>query len=36
MHRYIPIIAKKAGFNKITEKVVEHRARKYGTTKFPR
>ena len=34
MHRYIPIIAKKAGFNKISEKVVEHRARKYGVTKF--
>ena len=34
MHRYIPVIAKKAGFRKIGEKVVEHRARKYGTTKF--
>jgi glycosyltransferase involved in cell wall biosynthesis len=34
MHRYIPVIAKWAGFTKITEKVVEHRARKYGTTKF--
>ncbi len=34
MHRYIPVIAKWAGFVKITEKVVEHRARKYGTTKF--
>jgi hypothetical protein len=34
MHRYIPVIAKWAGFKKITEKVVEHRARKYGTTKF--
>lgn len=34
MHRYIPIIAKWAGFTKIGEKVVEHRARKYGTTKF--
>ncbi len=34
MHRYIPVIAKWAGFAKITEKVVEHRARKYGTTKF--
>ena len=34
MHRYIPLIAKWAGFRKITEKVVEHRARKYGTTKF--
>ena len=34
MHRYIPFIAKWHGFNKIGEKVVEHRARKYGTTKF--
>jgi glycosyltransferase involved in cell wall biosynthesis len=34
MHRYIPIIAKWAGFSKIGEKVVEHRARQYGTTKF--
>lgn len=34
MHRYIPVIAKWAGFTRITEKVVEHRARKYGTTKF--
>lgn len=34
MHRYIPVIAKWAGFSKITEKVVEHRARKYGHTKF--
>lgn len=34
MHRYIPVIAKWAGFRKITEKVVEHRARKYGITKF--
>lgn len=34
MHRYIPVIAKWAGFGNITEKVVEHRARKYGTTKF--
>jgi glycosyltransferase involved in cell wall biosynthesis len=34
MHRYIPVIAKSAGFTKITEKEVEHRARKYGTTKF--
>jgi glycosyltransferase involved in cell wall biosynthesis len=34
MHRYIPVIAKWAGFTKITEQVVEHRARKYGTTKF--
>ena len=34
MHRYIPVIAKWAGFSKIGEKVVEHRARKYGETKF--
>lgn len=34
MHRYIPFIAKLAGFSKIGEKVVVHRARKYGTTKF--
>ena len=34
MHRYIPVIAKWAGFVKIGEKSVEHRARKYGTTKF--
>ncbi len=34
MHRYIPVIAKWGGFTKITEKVVEHRERKYGTTKF--
>jgi glycosyltransferase involved in cell wall biosynthesis len=34
MHRYIPVIAKWAGFRKIGEKVVEHRARKYGVTKF--
>jgi glycosyltransferase involved in cell wall biosynthesis len=34
MHRYIPVIAKWAGFKKIGEKVVEHRARKYGRTKF--
>jgi len=34
MHRYIPVIAKWAGFSKISEQVVEHRARKYGTTKF--
>jgi Glycosyltransferases involved in cell wall biogenesis len=34
MHRYIPVIAKWAGFAKIGEKVVEHRARKYGSTKF--
>lgn len=34
MHRYIPMLAKWAGFRKIGEKVVEHRARKYGVTKF--
>ena len=34
MHRYIPVIAKWAGFNNIQEQVVEHRARKYGVTKF--
>lgn len=34
MHRYIPVLAKKAGFNKIGEKVVQHQARKYGVTKF--
>ena len=34
MHRYIPYLAKIAGFNKIGEKVVHHQARKYGTTKF--
>lgn len=34
MHRYIPILAKWNGFTKIGEKVVQHRARKYGTTKF--
>lgn len=34
MHRYIPVIAKWAGFKKIDEKVVEHRKRKYGVTKF--
>ena len=34
MHRYIPVLAKNAGFSKIGEKVVEHQARKYGTTKF--
>ncbi|MEG1405674.1 MAG: glycosyltransferase family 2 protein, partial [Alistipes sp.] len=33
MHRYIPIMAKQAGFKHIGEKVVEHRARKYGTSK---
>ncbi|MFZ2282482.1 MAG: glycosyltransferase family 2 protein [Lutibacter sp.] len=34
MHRYIPVLAKNAGFIKITEKVVAHQARKYGVTKF--
>ncbi len=34
MHRYIPVIAKWSGFTKIGEKTVEHRARKYGVTKF--
>ena len=34
MHRYIPLIAKWSGFKKFGEKVVEHRARKYGATKF--
>ena len=34
MHRYIPVIAKWSGFKRIGEKVVEHRARKYGHTKF--
>ena len=34
MHRYIPVLAKNAGYNKITEKVVVHQARKYGVTKF--
>lgn len=34
MHRYIPVIAKWAGFGRITEKVVQHRERKYGYTKF--
>lgn len=34
MHRYIPVLAKWSGFRKIGEKVVEHRPRKYGTTKF--
>lgn len=34
MHRYIPVIAKWNGYDKIGEKVVEHHARKYGTTKF--
>ena len=34
MHRYIPVIARWAGFEKIGEKVIEHRPRKYGVTKF--
>ncbi len=34
MHRYIPVIARRAGFTKIGEKVVEHHERKYGVTKF--
>lgn len=34
MHRYIPVLAKNAGYTKITEKVVQHQARKYGETKF--
>jgi len=34
MHRYIPVIAKWAGFTKIGEQIVEHRPRKYGKTKF--
>jgi glycosyltransferase involved in cell wall biosynthesis len=34
MHRYIPVLAKKAGFDKIGEKVVQHQARKFGVTKF--
>ena len=34
MHRYIPVIAKWAGFNKIGEKVVQHRKREFGVTKF--
>ena len=34
MHRYIPVLAKWAGFKKIGEKVVQHQERKYGTTKF--
>ncbi len=34
MHRYIPVIAKWAGFTRIGEQIVEHKARKYGTTKF--
>lgn len=34
MHRYIPILAKNAGFNRIGERVVQHQARKYGSSKF--
>jgi glycosyltransferase involved in cell wall biosynthesis len=34
MHRYVPYLAKNAGFTRIGEKVVHHQARKYGTTKF--
>mgnify|MGYP000144432087 CR=1 FL=1 len=34
MHRYIPVLAKNAGFSNIGEKVVQHQARKYGSTKF--
>jgi len=34
MHRYIPVLAKNAGFSKIGEKIVKHQARKYGTSKF--
>ena len=34
MHRYIPVLAKNAGFSKIGEKIVQHQARKYGETKF--
>lgn len=34
MHRYIPVLAKNAGFSNISEKVVQHQARKYGSTKF--
>lgn len=34
MHRYIPVLAKNAGFSDISEKVVQHQARKYGSTKF--
>lgn len=34
MHRYIPVLAKRAGFGNIGEKVVEHRPRKYGETKY--
>jgi len=34
MHRYIPVLAKNAGYNNIEEKIVQHQARKYGKTKF--
>jgi glycosyltransferase involved in cell wall biosynthesis len=34
MHRYIPVIAKRSGFGRIGERVVQHRARKYGSSKF--
>lgn len=34
LHRYVPMLAKREGFNKITEKIVTHHPRKYGTTKF--
>jgi glycosyltransferase involved in cell wall biosynthesis len=34
MHRYIPVLAKNAGFHKIGEQIVKHQARKYGETKF--
>ena len=34
MHRYIPVLATNAGYTKITQKVVQHQARKYGETKF--
>lgn len=34
MHRYIPVLAKNAGYSRIGEKVVQHQARKYGSTKF--
>ena len=34
MHRFIPFLAKQAGFGRIGEKVVDHRARKYGSSKF--
>ena len=34
MHRYIPILANRAGFSRVGERVVQHQARKYGTTKF--